>query len=396
VVAMKLKADLQQIKDTLLVGRYSLFLGAGANFGSKDGRGQDMPLSDDLRKELVALKNLKPTSSLARAYALLTQGEIDTHITERFSNCTPNPATLRLPQFLWKRIYTLNVDDCLEKAFQQNPGYQSIEVKTHRTIYSDANDVASLQVIHTHGWSGRPDDGYVFSLAEYASAMGANSPWTNVLAHTIATEPFIIAGTSLEESDLEYFLAGRQSASVRRDRGPSFLVEPYPDAATAKECDRHGLVLYEGTLEEFLSELDATFPARPLPLNATSGLSSKLFKSSPTPKELALFSRDFSYIVAQQAQENADLGFYVGRQPSLIDIALSRDISRASTLPLKSNIRAKFKSNTWPTNFLIIDDNAGTGKTTIVSRVAYDLAGEGLHIFQYKSLSTPNLGAVLN
>jgi hypothetical protein len=95
--------------------------------------------------------------------------------------------------------------------------------------------------------------------------------------------------------------------------------------------------------------------------------------------------------VAQQAQENADLGFYVGRHPSLIDIALSRDISRASTLPLKSNIRSKFRSNTWPTNFLIIDDNAGTGKTTIVSRIAYDLAGEGLHIFQFRSLSTPNL-----
>ena len=120
-MAVKLKADIQQIRDTLLVGRYSLFLGAGPNFGGKDGRGRDMPLSDDLRKELVALKNLKQTSSLARAYALLTQGEIDTYVTERFTNCTPNAATLMLPKFLWKRIYTLNVDDCLEKAFRQEP-----------------------------------------------------------------------------------------------------------------------------------------------------------------------------------------------------------------------------------------------------------------------------------
>jgi hypothetical protein len=221
--------------------------------------------------------------------------------------------------------------------------------------------------------------------------MGANSPWTTVLAHTIATEPFIISGTSLEEPDLEYFLAGRQSDSVRRDRGPSFLVEPYPDAATQKECERHGLELYEGTLEEFLTELNNTFPARPLPNNATSGLSASLFKAAPLPKDLALFSRDFSYVVAQQASENADLGFYVGRSPSFTDIALGRDISRASTLPLKSNIRAKFASKNWAANFLLMDDNAGAGKTTILTRASYDLAAEGMHIFQYRSLSTPNL-----
>src|ERR1700730_13233455 len=43
------------------------------------------------------------------------------------------------------------------------------------------------------------------------------------------------------------------------------------------------------------------------------------------------------------------------------------------------------------TNFLIIDDNAGAGKTTIIARSIFDLAAEGYHIFEYRSKSTPNL-----
>jgi hypothetical protein len=82
---------LTDMMDTLLAGRYSLFLGAGASFDSKDHRGIDLPLSEQLRTELVAPKDLNKQSSLQRAYAQLSQAEVDTHITDRFENCEPGP-----------------------------------------------------------------------------------------------------------------------------------------------------------------------------------------------------------------------------------------------------------------------------------------------------------------
>ena len=321
---------LDEMKGTLLAGGYSLFLGAGANVGGKDRSGRELPLSDQLRQELVTLTGLKPNSSLARAYAQLKQAQIDTHLTDRFSNCVPGESLLHVPSFVWKRIYTLNIDDAVEAAYNKVTSHQIVEVKSHKSPYIDANDVNVIQVIHVHGWSTKPDDGYVFSLEEYAGAMGPNSPWTAVLAHTLATEPFIIAGTSLEEPDIEYFLRGRKSDLIRKDRGPSFLVEPNPDVGTLRDCERHGLHLYRGTLLEFFTELACAFPARPLPTNATSSMSSSLFTVAPNGRERALFSRDFSYVVPQQVPENADLAFYVGRQPTLTDVSLGRDVSRES------------------------------------------------------------------
>jgi hypothetical protein len=221
---MSLSRDvLQQVKDTLLLGKYSLFLGAGASRDSQDSKGVDLPLGDSLRRELVTLKGLKSNSSLARAYSQLTESEVADKLTNRFSNCSPGETAKTIREFHWSRIYTLNIDDSLENAYVGNKGRQTPGPITHRTPYTNPQNINSVQIVHIHGWSKKPDDGYVFSLADYVGSMGPGSAWINVLAQTIATEPFIIAGTSLEEPDLEYFLTGRSANSVRRDRGPSFF-----------------------------------------------------------------------------------------------------------------------------------------------------------------------------
>jgi hypothetical protein len=179
---------LPDMKDTLLAGRYSLFLGAGASFGSRDHRGVDLPLSEQLRTELVALKGLNEKSSLQRAYAQLSQAEVDTHITDRFENCMAGPALLKVPGFFWRRLYTSNIDNALESAYDKAPRHQTPQPLTHKAPYVEATDIDTIQLVHFHGWAKKAEDGYVFSLAEYAGTMGPNSPWTEVLAHTMATD----------------------------------------------------------------------------------------------------------------------------------------------------------------------------------------------------------------
>ena len=108
---------IEAVRDSLLSGSYSLLLGAGVSRDGRDRTGNPIPTSDELRKTLVDLKKIRSLSSLSRAYSQLTNDEIKKYITDPFSGCSPGPTADKLTEFVWKRIYTLNVDDCLEHAY---------------------------------------------------------------------------------------------------------------------------------------------------------------------------------------------------------------------------------------------------------------------------------------
>lgn len=381
-MALDLKLALS-IRDTLFAGQYNLLLGAGAALGGKDALGQDMPTGEGLRQHLVNLTGLNQKSSLARAYKQLSPAQVEKEITKRFTRCQPGKAALLTTEFYWRRIYTFNVDDCFEVAYAAKGACQRSVPLTHRSPYIHPDDLSSVQIAHVHGWAHIPDDGYTFSLAEYAEGMGPGNPWVNVLAQTIANEPFIVAGATLEEADFEYFIQKRTLSKIRSDRGPSILVDPFPDPGVQTECDRHGLILYTGTWESFLEDLSQNFKSRPLPISADKSLGREIFTQEPSARDLAFFSQDFTHIAAEAAQTSLDVGFYVGRSPSLQDIALDRDVARRTTSFLKNKLRTNFKAGS--TGLILLTDNAGSGKSTLALRALYDLAGEGVPIFSLKS-----------
>ena len=91
--------------------------------------------------------------------------------------------------------------------------------------------------------------------------MRTNNPWMHMLSEILATEPFIIAGTSLNEPDLEYYLSFRNESTPQRGRGPSLLIEPYHTAVTEFDCQRFGLVLVKSDFSDFLAWLHREVPA---------------------------------------------------------------------------------------------------------------------------------------
>jgi len=90
--------------------------------------------------------------------------------------------------------------------------------------------------------------------------MKSQNPWMVVLTQLLATEPFMIIGSSLDEVDIDYYLSERSLSSFRTDRGPSILVEPYADGVTPNDCENLGLLLYPNTSDEFVSFLEKPSP----------------------------------------------------------------------------------------------------------------------------------------
>lgn len=383
--------DLEPDKKSALItsiraGEYNLFFGAGISLDATNGRGETLPSGKDFKNELCKLTGARSSSSLQRVFSALTPDQVQKHVTERFLRCTPGPSVEKLPTFIWRRVFTLNIDDVLEAVYTQPGNLQTPEPFHFRDTYEEIRTLDNIPIVHLHGWARQPKKGYVFARSEYARLMADSNAWMTVLADIMPVESFIIAGTALDEIDLEYYIARRSSTSQREDRGPSFFVEPYPDAQTERECERYGLNLYQGTLEQFLSELDALVPRRRTPLELVPPGTLDLLPEGTSNAIVLPFSNDFERVPGNAPAGGDAVRFSYGSPPDWRDLSSHWDVGRPLATRIRSIVDAMVAGSI-PERILILSDQTGSGKTTIARRVAYDLATQGAVVLECSALS---------
>ncbi len=384
------KESLAAFKQTLLNGEYNLLFGSGISTESKNGKGELLPSSEKLRQELCKLKGTKEDTTLLRVYSHLTAQERRSELTDRFSNCQPARSLTSLPQFIWRRLFTFNIDDVLEGLYKNHRGAkQTLVPLNFNSAFEPTPDRKELQAIHLHGSVLLPEIGYVFSYTEYARMMAANNPWMHLLSEILSTESFIIAGTSLNEGDLEYYLSYRNDCTPRRGRGPSLLIEPYPDATTEADCYRHGLILVKTTFGNFLTWLKDEFPNPPtlseLMIPDVKGI---FPDNSLSPQKLLRFFSDFTVLNAgDQPQSQLPSSFLYGREPQQSDLDQHLDIPRIDAGIIYSDVQEAISKKDVEPRVVLVLDEAGTGKSTIIRRVGHDLARGGQIVMSVQTLS---------
>ncbi|CAN5256541.1 hypothetical protein BH10PSE14_BH10PSE14_10420 [soil metagenome] len=369
--------ELSRFVTSIRSGEYNLLLGAGVSLKSLGGNGMDLPTGEGLRVELCTLKGARAGASLQRVFELLSGSEVKHLITDRFSSCIPGPSILRIPTLPWRRIFTLNIDDAVEKAYSDPSALQELVVRNYKDPYEDSRELTEVPIIHLHGFSGKPNDGYVFSRSAYVGQITRNNSWLTVLADFLAVEPFVIIGTSLDEVDLDFYLAQRSHASARLDVGPSFFIEPYPDAVFLNDCEKHNLLPFEGTADQFFDFVDATVGERKSPIELIAAPAKAVFPSATDPKSVAKFLADFE-IVPRTVDENAgDPRFMLGHEPTWSDLQSGLDVSRDVTASISRLIEGAFKSPMSQPQIIFYPDDPGAGKSTLIRRVAYDFSRRG-------------------
>lgn len=375
-------------QESLFRGRYSLLLGSGVSLDSRNRFGEKLRSAERLRKDLCAQTGARESTSLQRVYSLLSDGQVKSEIIDIFSGCTPGPTLANLPHFTWKTIFTFNVDDVLEEVYASaRTSKQRLCSLNFDSPFESSNDKADLIAVHLHGYVRKPESGFVFSATEYARVMRELNPWTHVLAETLATEPFIIAGTSLNEIDLEFYLSHRSEETPRRGRGPSLLIEPCPDVTTHSDCRRYGLTLVQAEFDKFLEWLRSAFPAPPTLADLIVPDVGTIFPASVTQRELLRYFTDFEIVTsAELPLPKAPAPFLYGREPEWHDIHTHIDIERTDNGALVDLARSALFSH--PTaKVLLLLDAPGTGKSTMLKRVATDLVATGSVAFNVRTLS---------
>lgn len=385
---MIIPEHLPAFSQTLLAGGYNLFVGSGVSLDSKNGARQFLRSAEVLRQELCRLKGARENTSLPRVVALLNQGEVQQYLTVPYSRCTPGPSIKHLPNYLWRRLFSLNIDDAVEALYEapSSCAKQSIVPINYDAPLEPTPNRNELHAIHLHGWVREAASGYVFSTTEYARVMRGLNPWMHMLSEILATEPFIIAGTSLNEIDLEYYLSHRSSASPRRGKGPSLLIEPNPDVATEADCRRYELLLVKATFQDFLEWIHREFPTPPTIAELVIPPAQNLFPGA-SQLELLKFFTDFQLIAAHtRPAPQTPPAFLYGRQPTWEELDAHIDIPRLANLRLEERLPSPSKDPTRSRATILLDE-PGTGKSTVARRVVHDLANLGRPVLAVQTLN---------
>ena len=369
------------VKGTL-EGAYSLLLGAGASYGCVGGDGKQLKGGVDLAHELNQVFNLgldePDRSNLPLAYSDAKQpphtARLRSFLRHRFSNCIPGwqKALVQLP---WKRVWSLNIDDVIEKCQgstnRRIDSFSWSDPFKPRELRSD-----ELQVIHLHGYApnlNKESEQLIFSITEYASRSDLMPGWHTEFRSEFSQKPFLVCGARLQE---EYDLAtvleyGNRSA----DRGgaPSFIVLREYAPKQAERFQRQGFLPVKANGDEFFSALkadaDALAPTQDPRLTVLRNNVLASFKQLQ-----AVSSNGFK-------NQRKGLDFYACAEAQWEHIVNDLD----ARLSLIDRTKAWFnKAEKSFVKFALVSGGPVSGKTTAALRLARDFIDRGEEVWWFR------------
>lgn len=373
------------IKNAIKNGKLILLLGAGTSLSSKNKQGQPIMdgwgLAEKLAQEAdVPYKN----ESLPVVYSAVrkTLGDRLNKILEaEFKHTKPSSAYETLAKYTWARIYTLNIDDCLDLSFRRN-SQQAINIRHRYDKISDRSPFFDeLDIVKLNGSIDRLDNGLIFSPQEYGAA-SANPPlWYEELSRDFFRYTFLFIGTKLSES-LFYHQIERFRQATHSVEGRSFVLTRAATEIEKNSLQDLNLAHISGTFEDFVSWLTHEIPNPPKPLDiATQSHPQLKFLLSKKGKATSAYIELFESILKigraelsshqkQNISTHRIRDFYRGFKPTwqeILDAVPS--ILKATTLAIR-----KAETLQSSDRLIVITGPAGSGKTTALMQVALSLS----------------------
>lgn len=387
----------QYLAKRLERGDVSLFLGAGFSRDFTNKSGTTVPTARQLVEKLWTLLKYEgqPSESdtLQNIYEVAlkraSERELKALLDQEFS-VTGMPEWAKiLPKFIWRKIYTTNIDNAVEYTFSSvgTPVQRLRSVNAMKSDYLERDQsLIELQKVALHGdLSSAPRD-VTFGTLQYSSRINTRyDPWYSDFTSEYTNTPFIFVGSQLEEQILWAYLEARGRRTGAENRPRSFLVTKSLPQSKKDLLEEFNIKFVESGAEEFFEWLDGTFE-KPTLISALERSSPQLLQA------LDLRNKGAKHSVVEAANqlfssfqivkpEPRDPGhskktFLNGAIPTWQDIAHDLDAPRDITQSLRHDVEAA--RNPGSRKLVIVDGHDGAGKSTIARRLSWTLASNGI------------------
>jgi hypothetical protein len=371
----------------LNAGKYSLLLGAGASRDSTDKSGRNLPLGGELTTELNNLARINQTS-LADSYEIAVhrdRGRVEQYFRERFVGCRPCDWMVHLSTCLWRRIWTLNIDDVVEQAYRaldRNGPTLSASYSWQDPVREDFG----LQIVHLHGkvFIDQPLE-LIFSITEYVDAIEKKHAWFPLFFNAWMGSPFITIGSTLFG---EYDLAQATRARQPVGKTPSLYISPTISDDMREQLQIRNLIGIELSAKNAADEvLELTKEAR----------SSSYYQWQSTSAErghIARFASQFELLSLSESDHPKDHDFFLGFEPCWDDIVTNKAAVLRWHLELAEIVSSDLHGAVAQRIHVALGERF-SGKTCGAYIVAKILTRQGVSVFRFRGDRTIDVESTL-
>lgn len=382
------KALLDQIQE----GNVVLFLGAGASYGAKHPNPSNkIPLGQTLA-DMIANKFLgtnyknMPLSHVSElAISQTDLFTVQKYISDFFIEFEPNEFHKLIPQFKWKAIFTTNYDYIIEKSYlDKNKRIQELSPVVKNTNQKDIiRSEKSLPYYKLHGCISNINDSnipLILTPDQYISHKRGRDRLFSRLLEMAYDHTFIFVGFSFADLDIRAIFQELSNSIDSRPR--SYMVAPNIDDISREMWGTKKITSIKLSFEQFLYKLDDSISHNNrilgnLKTNYDIPIFSKFIVSlreiSPTEEFVTFLERDIDYLHKSFPTSITDpKAFYKGYFENWDPIASNLDIRRSITDGIISEIFFDDDQSTVSTKLFIIKGYAGSGKSVLLKRIAWD------------------------
>lgn len=382
-----------EIAPLLQKAEVSLLLGAGFSVDNSSGLGL-LPTGDGLRDMILQKcgKKAGPRTTLKDAYLLGSREILDFNafLAECFTVNSVLPWQERIFSYPWGRIYTTNIDNVLNVAFEQCAKKSKLGGDFVFANYLDPNilssAIGSIPVVSIHGTCLKLGDGFIFSSLEYAKAAIKILDWHRDLAAKILTGGLVVVGNQLDESDIDSHLAIREGTYKSSGTTGNFIVMPRPDEIKAANYAAAGYRVLDCTAEEFFTELFAASAPRTMAeivLNSTPSIK----KAVNDVKAMTWFRNAFRSAVVEMDEAKTRTGilrhFITGSDPDWFFIVNDAHATTSVARMITDRALSQMQSSTTGVGVLHITGPSGSGKTTAIRSAVRELVRTYPYIYEF-------------
>ena len=383
--------DLSLLRRALIAGQAALFLGPDAPKASNAPT--KLKLSKELYEKYMGSEPTINTPDLL-FNILLNSSNIDIKnsvyedVYTIYKSVDLHGFYRELPKVRWKRIFIEYVDFLVERAYEELETENKLQTYENRFSFNESrNDESSNTVIIERPYGSarfynNPNRELQLSAEDIAKGKAQRIQWHDLIIDIRAPLTILFYGFCWNDLKELYFDILENVKMV--EDNPTFFwsVEELPEKNVIIEAKAIGIKIVNYSLENLLKEIES-IEIEKTKSEFGEGITISIKNESILLDQQAVdnYTKYFEIIYKDMDLSKYEIGsFFKGDEINWHELALKCDVARREIINDRIEKKISDEINKLGSNksFLLLGKFAGSGTTTIMKRLGFNLAKEGL------------------